>query len=356
MKRLVLTFISLLGVVLCASCTTMQAHVMAHQTAMGLHGLKSYRGTVTERGILREQPQTLVVKQITYSRLWKVRAEVTAPKEHVGELFVFDGSTLSMWWPRYFFGLRIRGIEIPPKQQIDQTILDSCYWALENYDYSNEGTTRMRGRSVREWQGEPSEPRPFRYPYRAWLDGEFNLPLKVRVEKEPGRAWYEMVMGPIEFGVEVPGETFAFEFPESATVHDWDLQAPGVTLEEARKLVRFPLLVPNRLPPGHRIRKVIVSRNQETQMAALLMNKGAAWLSLSELPNMGPILVPEVGIPVPVGDEEGVLNFVLGFTIVSWAVDGTALTLIGNIPYPELLQIAASVKPAATPAAKEEQE
>lgn len=87
-------------------------------------------------------------------------------------------------------------------------------------------------------------------------------------------------------------------------------------------------------------------------MAALLMNKGAAWLSLSELPNMGPILVPEIGIPVPVGEEEGVLNFVLGFTIVSWAVDGTALTLIGNLPYPELLQIAASVKPVK-PAAKE---
>jgi outer membrane lipoprotein-sorting protein len=345
MKRLVLTTGSLLGLILCSSCQTMEAHIMAHQAVMGLHGLKSYRGTVTERGILRDEPETLVVKKISYARLWKVRAEVTAPEDHAGELFVFDGSTLSMWWPRYYFGLRIRGVEIPPKQQIDQTILDSCYWAVENYDFSNEGATRMRGRSVREWLGEPSEPRPFRYPYRAWMDGQFNVPLKVRVEKEPGKAWYEMAMGPVEFGVDVPDETFAFEFPQDATVHDWDLQSPGVTLEEAQAAVGFPLLVPSRLPPGHRVRKVVLSRNQETQMAALIMNRAGTWLSLSELPNMGPIMVPELGIPVPIGEEEGVLNFVLGFTVVSWSVDNTALTLIGNLPYPELIQIAASVRP-----------
>lgn len=348
MIRLLATLGTLTGLLLTTSCQTMEAHIMAHQTAMGLHGLKSYRATVTERGILRDEPQTLVVKEITYSRLWKVRAEVKAPEDHAGELFVFDGSTLSVWWPRYYFGLRIRGIEIPPKQQIDQTILDTCTWAVENYDFSNQGTTRMRGRSVREWLGEPSEPRPFRYPYRAWMDGQFNVPLKVRVEKDPGRAWYEMVMGPVQFGQDVPEETFAFEFPEDATVHDWDLASPGVTLEEAQAAVRFPLLVPSRLPPGHRLRKVVLSRNQETPMAALIMNKGAAWLSLSQLPNMGPILVPEVGIPVPIGEEEGVLNFVFGFTSVSWAVEGTALTLIGNLPYPEMLQIAASVKPAQT--------
>lgn len=339
-----------LALLLCAGsqsgCQTMEAHIMAHQAAMGLHGLKSYRGRVTERGILRDAPETLVVKQITYSRLWKVRAEVTAPEDHAGELFVFDGSTLSLWWPRYYFGLRIRGIELPSKQEVDQTILDSCVWAVENYDYSNQGTTRMRGRGVREWLGEPREARPFRYPYRAWLDGQFNVPLKVRVEKEPGRAWYEMALGPVQFGVEVPDETFAFEFPPDATIHDWDLQAPGVTLAEAQAAVQFPLLVPGRLPPGHRIRKVVLSRNQETPMAALIMNRGATWLSLSQLPNMGPIMVPELGIPVQVGEAEGVLNFVLGFTVLSWSRGTTALTLIGNLPYPELIAIAADLQPA----------
>jgi hypothetical protein len=334
------------GALLASSCTTMKAHIMAHQTSVGLHTLDTYQGTVTEHGILRDEPDAVVVKTIAYSRMWRVRAEVTAPADHAGELFVFDGSTISMWWPRYYFGLRIRGIKIPPKHEVDQAILDSCYWAVTNYDFVNEGSTRERGRAVREWSGLPSEPRPFRYPYRAWLDDQFSVPLKVRIEKDLGRAWYAMALGPIAFGVEVPEETFAFEFPSDAVVHDWDLEAPGVTLEEAQARTKFPLLVPGRLPLGHRIRKIVLSTNQETQMAALLMNKGAAWLSLSEVPNMGPILVPEIGIPVPIGEEEGVLNFALGFTIVSWSVGNTALTLIGNLPYPELLQIAASVRPA----------
>ncbi|MBL4844210.1 MAG: hypothetical protein JKY65_01680 [Planctomycetes bacterium] len=345
MRSTILAGALVTGALLATSCTTMQAHIMAHQASVGLHTLHSYRGTLTERGLLRDEPGTDVVKTIAYSRLWKVRVEVTAPDDHAGELFVFDGSTISMWWPRYYFGLRIRGVKIPSKQAIDQAILDSCYWAVENYDYSNKGSSVERGRKVRQWLGVPSEPRLFRYPYRAWLDDQFGVPLKIRIENEPDHEWYGMALGPIAFGVEVPEETFAFEFPSDAVVHEWDLDAPGVTLEEAQERTKFPLLVPSKLPAGHRIRKIVLSNNQETQMAALLMNKGAAWLSLSELPNMGPILVPEIGIPVPIGGEEGVLNFALGFTIVSWSVENTALTLIGNLPYPELLQIAASVKP-----------
>lgn len=356
MRRPTLNAAVLAGVLLSAGCSTMKAHIMAHQATVGLHRLESYRGTVVEHGLLRDEPKAAVVKTITYARLWKVRAEITAPKEHAGTLFVFDGHTLSMWWPKYYFGLRIRGIELPPKKQVDQVILDTCTWAVANYDYSNEGTTRARGRKVREWLGVPSAPRPFRYPYRAWMDDQFNVPLRVRIEKAPGRRWYEMALGPITFGVDVPAETFAFTFPQDAVVHDWDLAAPGVTLAEAQKRTKFPLLVPTRLPAGHRIHKVLLTTNQETPMAALIMNKDAAWLSLSQMPNMGPILVPEIGIPVPVGEEEGVLNFALGYTTVSWAVGNTALTLIGNLPYPEMLEVAASIKPAPAPTAAGEEE
>lgn len=352
MKRIALAGALILGGLLATSCSTMKAHIMAHHAAVGLHSLASYRGTVVERGILRDEPETVVVKKIAYSRMWKVRAEVTAPEEHKGELFVFDGSTLSMWWPRYYFGLRIRGVQLPSRAAVDRTILDTCEWAVDNYDYSNQGSTQLRGRGVREWEGVPVEPRrPFRYPYRAWMDDEFAVPLKVRIEKDPGKAWYEMAMGPIAFGADVPPETFEFEFPSDAVVHDWDLEARGVTLEQAQARTKFSLLVPRRLPLGHSVRKVLLSTNQETVMAALIMNRGAAWLSLSEMPNMGPILVPEIGIPVPIGEEEGVLNFALGFTIVSWSLENTALTLIGNLPYPEMLLIAASVK---APAKEEE--
>src|SRR5205814_209975 len=99
-----------------------------------------------------------------------------------------------------------------------------------------------------------------------------------------------------------------FEFPRGARVYEWDLDDPGVTLEEAQARVEFPILQPRALPPGHALKKVIMSKHEETHMVALLMPDGARWLSLTEIPNMGPILVPELGIPVAIGGEQGVLN------------------------------------------------
>ena len=332
------------AVLLCTSCTALKAHVMAHRVTKGLYAIDGYQGRVSERGILRTDPDATVVKEIVYGRTWRVRATVVEPEDHAGELFLFDGSTIKVWWPRFFFGLSIGGIELPTRREVGGAILESCFWALKNYDYDDEGELRQAGRRVDRWRGTPRKDQPLVYPYRAWMDQTYDIPLKVQV-KRGDLEWYGMTFDSIAFGPTPPDEAFAFEFPEGAVVHNWDLADPGVTLEEAQKLVEFPVLVPKELPRGHAINKVVMSRNDDMHMVALLMEKGGRWLSLSEIPNMGPILVPELGISVPVGEREGILNFALGFTVISWAIDNTALTLIGNLPYPEMVAVAASVAP-----------
>lgn len=347
LRRAVLAW-ALGSVLLCSSCTVIKAHVMAHQVTKGLYAIDGYEGRVTERGILRGDPDADVVKDIVYGRMWRVRAEVVAPEEHAGELFIFDGSTIKVWWPRFFFGMSIGGIELPTKRDVGGAILESCFWALKNYDYVDEGELRQAGRKVDRWRGTPRKDLPLTYPYRAWMDQTYDVPLKVQV-KRGDREWYGMTFDSIAFGPTPPDEAFAFEFPEGAVVHEWNLDDPGVTLEEAQEEVEFPILVPAELPRGHAINKVVMSRAEDMHMVALLMEKGGRWLSLSEVPNMGPILVPELGIPVPVGEREGILNFALGFTVITWAIDNTALTLIGNLPYPEMVEIASSVAAPAPP-------
>lgn len=340
----VLTALVAAGVLLSSGCTAIKAHFMATELTKGLYAIESYQGQVTERGILRDQPHAKVVKEITYARMWKVRAEVVSPEDHAGSLFVFDGSTMHVWWPRYFFGLKIRGVSIPPKKEVRAAILESSFWALKHYDYEGHGDRQHAGREADLWAGSPRRETPFCYPYRALMDTEYSVPLELTVKKE-GRLWYGMTFDTIEFDVPVAEDAFDFEFPEGAIVYDWNLADPGVTLEEAQRLCDFPLLVPAKLPRGHELNKVVMTTYDDMHMAALLMSKKGRWLSLTEMPNMGPIMVPELGIPVPVGEAQGVLNFALGYTIVSWAEEGTSLTLIGNLPYPEMLEIAASVAP-----------
>lgn len=331
---------------LLAGCTGLRAHAGAHYLATGLYAIERYEATITERGILRAAPEAEVVKRVHYGKLWRVRAEVLAPEEHAGELFVFDGSTLSVWWPRFFFGLRVRNLEVPPRNEVGDAILANTHWLLERYDVDEREAGRVAGRDVEEWVCTPDEALPFHYPYQASMDAHYHVPLRVDVQDHSGHPWYGMRFDAIDFERELPPDAFAFEFPEGAVVHDWDLAAEGTTLEEADRQTEFPVLVPAKLPPGHSLKKVLVSEQDDVHGVALIMNERGRWLSLSEIPNMGPILVPELGIPVAIGEREGILNFVFGFTVLSWSVDTTALTLIGNLPYPELIEVAASVAPA----------
>lgn len=340
-----------MAVFLLTSCTSMKAHVMARAVTDGLYSIESYRARTIERGLLRRQPGVPIVKSVFYERPWKVRAEVVAPAEHAGETFVFDGATVSIWWPHSGIGLRITGIEEHDRREVAQVILEDSYWILGNYKPVHEGSGRIAGRSVEHWRCEPLGDNPLVGPYDAWMDAELSVPLGVSLRHASGAERYGMEFEAIELGAAVGPEAFRFEFPEGAVVFDCDLAAPGISLDEARDLVEFTLFEPRKLPAGHSVRKIVLGGDPEAApMIVSLMPKGARWLSLTQTRNTGPAVVPDVGIRVHLGAEHGVLNFAFGFTILSWSSDNTALTLIGNLPYPEMLALAASVEPAKHPA------
>lgn len=323
-----------------SGCVSLQARLVASATTDGLFAIDSYRARVTERGLLRDEPDGVVVKELLYERPWRLRAEVVAPADHAGQLFVSDGATLTLWWPRFYFGLRIRGLTPPTRDEVEEVTRERVAWTLERYDVNRAGGTVVAGREVDIWACAPTTGEQ---PYRAWLDVELHVPLRVSMQGADGGEWYDMAFDRFDLGVAVPADAFTFELPERAIVHEWDLSAPGVTLAEAQAKVEFPVLV----APGHEVEKVVMSTGEGSPMVALLMRQGARWLSISEMPNLGPILVPEVGIPVSIGAEEGVLNFAFGYTVLSWSVGMTALTLIGNLPHSELLALAASLRPLA---------
>lgn len=329
----------LVGALVSTSCTNIKAHLMARAATEGLYSIASYEAQLTEHGLLRREPGVPVVKTVFYQRPWRVRAEVVSPPDHAGELLVFDGAALSIWWPRTHVGLRIRGLETPARREAAAAVFHNCSWILDHYALDDEGPGRRGGRDVEHWKCTPLRDEPFLAPYHAWLDAESSIPLKLSVRDAAGNEWYGMEFDSFDLDAAIPADAFQFEFPPEALVFECDLAGPGVTPAEAQELVDFPILQ----PAGREVGKVVLGGDLEAApMVVLLLPDGARWLSLTEMLNTGPAVVPEVGIAVRIGEHDGVLNFVFGYTIVSWSVDNTALTLIGNRPWPEMLAIAAS--------------
>lgn len=343
-------------------CLQLQGQYMASEVTEGLYAIEHYRARTSELGIDRADPLGTVVRELVYERPWKVRAEVLAPEDHRGQLMIFDGSSYVFWWPRFFFGMRIRGVRVPPRGEVREAILASSLWTLRHYELDELEEGVVAGRAVRRWSATPREGAAGAAgdlrPYTAATDAEYHVPLQLSVPgppalKQDARPWYELRFESIDFAAAPAPDAFRFQFPPGAIVYEWDLTGPDVTLEEAQARVSFPLLYPQRLPRGHQLQRVVMSRHEDSEMVALLFPQRGRWLSLTEVENLGPILVPELGITVQIGPtdgtgggaREGVMNFAFGFTVLSWAEGNTALTLIGNLPWPELLEVAATIGP-----------
>jgi hypothetical protein len=81
-------------------------------------------------------------------------------------------------------------------------------------------------------------------------------------------------------------------------------------------------------------------------MAVVVASQRARWLTLTEVRRAIRSLDKEIGIAVSVGSNQGYLgylNMLGGFASVTRLQGDTALTLIGNVPLSELMQVAASV-------------
>jgi outer membrane lipoprotein-sorting protein len=326
---------------LCASaaCADVWARGVANDVAAGLERIKSYRGTTEETGI-SDGP---VVRSVIFEKPARVRIETLEPAEHAGELFLYDGSTVILWWPKALFGIRIRGVHTPTRAQIFEHIERITRDNLRAYTFSlRSEDDRVAGHRTVTWAVRPARKAPYRFMHTVWNDERTTMPLAMTFSDDTRTPWYHFAFRDLAFDEPVTPDTFAFKFPDNAVVFDWDLDAPGITLDDAQRTSNFKVMVPASLPSGHRIEKIVRS-SATIPMIAIAMDHGASMLTLTESRYIATSLAP-LGKTVTVGGQPAVLSFLGPFSSVTWVRDGTQLTLTSNLGFPELLAIADSVK------------
>ncbi|MGE0713373.1 MAG: hypothetical protein AB7N76_35880 [Planctomycetota bacterium] len=334
----------LLSLTFLSACTGLWAQAISKRVGDDLLSLPSYEGRLSERGLLADS-KAKVVRKVLYQRPWKVRAEVLEPESRKGDLSAYDGQTLTLWWPKELFGIRVRGLHSPTEAEVRAHLEAETRANLAAYAFHLVDEAQVAGQSTNHWKVIPKQQDvPYRLLHEAWMHASYSIPVRMDFFGPDGKTpWYGMQFESMKVGVEVPKDAFAFEFPPNAVVFEWDWSDPPLALDEARRTMNFTVRTIQSPPEGQRLRKVIKGRH-DLPMLSMLYGEGATWLSLTENRNYAGQLAIPVGKKVKIGEHEGTLNFMGSFTVLSWTLGDTHLTLIGNQGFPTLIEVARSVR------------
>ena len=331
-------FHAALFVMLClGGCAQAWADSVARTIARDLDRMQSYEGVTIERHLTKDGD---VRRRVLYAKPGRFRVETLAPQANAGELVIYNGDQVVMWWPRQQFGIRLRGVPVPDRAQIKQHIEKLARQAMNAYAISLRSlSSEVAGQGAYEWRVIPTHAAPHRYRHVVWNAKRYPMPLKMSFVDREGAPWYAMEFESIAFDRPVSADAFSFAFPANAVVFEWDLGAPGIPLERAREEMNFAIKLPG---AEHAIKKIVKAEHC-LPMITLVMGSGATYLALTEMKDMGLADRP-LGKPIKLGNRPAVLTLFGTFATITWVQDGTFLSLTGNIGFPELIAIAESVK------------
>ena len=325
------------------ACTTLWANAIALKMTDNLLAMESMEGEVVQRRILPDTPGVDVRQKVLYQKPWKFRAEVTEPAALRGSPFLYDGNRSIAWWPSEQFGMRVSNVAGPDRDEVYQHLVHESTVALHDYAFSLTTVEKVAGVDANLWTVIPMVDDGYHHFHRLWMVERYSLPVKAEILDADKKPWYAMEYRKLSFNKPVPENAFAFEFPSNAMVIDFDYADPGITLDEARKTMNFTVMQPGKLPAGLTVGKIVRAKGT-VPMLAMVMDHGATRVSLFESHAFGPSPLMKYGKEVKLGKNKGMLSFSGPYSTIVWMKDKTQLTLIGNLSYPQLLQLAASVE------------
>jgi len=305
--------------------------------------------------------------QVQVARQWyrqpnSYRVEVVAPAEARGQLVVFDGRAYWFYNERekvatYLEEAKARGL-LPGEEFLADALLRQVltgsgvqYLGTAELDGKPAYLFKLPGLGLGEGQEDDlpaTESRPqaganrssFR---RVWISRQWGLPLRMEGYAAPDKLIYTVSYTQLEVNQGLTAGFFSFQPPPGVQVIKGELGTELITLEEARRLASFPLLLPAYLPPGFRQTAVGRTGSGEGLTVVLFYEGEGGSLTLSERRLVGELTMPGARRVI----YEGVPFFILegtDFTLLSWSSQGVDLSLLGHLPLAEMIKIALSVR------------
>jgi outer membrane lipoprotein-sorting protein len=302
-------------------------------------------GSVDAEGL-----RTAVTVEVWEKSPDKLRAQVLEASEPdlAGSLLVSDGEQAWAYNPARNLVMigEAAEMETPLPQEMLVSLQETIQELLNATDVKLESEEELAGQEVYKLTLTPKEGGEMDMvdgTATLWVDKKQWIVLKATFEAI-GVGQGSMEVQSFDLNPGLADDLFKFEVPEGAKVVDMQAQEPvPLSLDEARALAGFPLLVPEYVPEGatlievFRVDDSFVLRYDHSTQVSFTVMQGPEILDSLPLGETQEMTVRGQNATV-ISDEVG------GNTFLYWTENGVMVTVAGHIPLDEALQVAESLK------------
>ncbi len=190
---------------------------------------------------------------------------------------------------------------------------------------------RLRDRPRREW----------------WLEDKWNVPIRVSVSTSDGRPAYRTELQKIRWNVKFKPEAFALKVPRDTRLCEVREQE-HLSIDEARRLLKRPVVLPGMIPAGYRLRDVVLRAEGPRQCLQMVYTDGLSSFSFFQewaRPGMAASLAgtraPVEGAPsVAMTRRHGLMN------VATLPGPDRRTVLVGDLSQERLSEMAESIREA----------
>ncbi len=178
-----------------------------------------------------------------------------------------------------------------------------------------------------------------------WLEERWNVPVRVNVSSSDGRPAYMKQLREIRWDVEFEPDTFRLRVPKDTRVYEVQEQE-NLTIEEARRLLKRPVVLPSAIPIGYRPYDIVLRSEGSRQRLQIIYTDGLSSFSFfRSWPNPGmeashtaPQFTADEALSVPSCRQHGLMN-----VVTLPCPDGRAI-IVGDVHKDRLMEMAESFR------------
>jgi outer membrane lipoprotein-sorting protein len=180
-----------------------------------------------------------------------------------------------------------------------------------------------------------------------WLEERWNVPVRVNVYGSDGRPAYMKQLSDIRWNADLEPDTFRLRVPKDTQVYEIREQE-NLSLEEVRRLLGRPVVLPAAIPAGYRRHNVVLRSEGPKQYLQVIYTDGLSSVSFFRTwthpviqASPPPPQFPSQEAPsVPSSRRHGLMN------VVTFPGPGGRVVIVGDVDEARLMEMAESLRDA----------